>query len=569
MLAEQASAKDLEIGALVPPELPTGLVGDPGRLRQVLTNLVSNAIKFTERGEILVQVSCLEQRGTEALLRFEVSDTGIGIPFEVQQQLFEAFTQADASTTRKYGGTGLGLAISRRLVELMGGTIGVNSTPGEGSKFWFTSQVNIGTNRPDDIDTQEAQALCGARVLCVDDHETNRQIFNMQLRAWGMEVDCVGDGPTALAFLQEAQREGRPYELALLDYRMPGMDGLALARAIKTISSLFPIQCVVISSIGIRESQDIQQALGPITYLTKPVRQSQLYACLVRALVASEPSAAAQRHAESSLVTQSVTVRSRVLLAKDNVINQKVAMRMLEKLGCRVDVVANGQEAVAAVAIGGYHLCFMDCQMPEMDGLAATRAIRAQERQTEIHLPIIAMTANAMPGDRARCLEAGMDDYLSKPVREADLAAMLAQWGPQPSGAGSDDPGAIGQAMSHESTPFVPALDQEIVSTLRAMGDAEDPTFFRDVIEAFFADTTELMTTLQRAITSAEMDLVERTAHTLKGSSTNVGAMGMAALCHELQSVGHTADLVEAVQYLSKLEHEFVRVRRELAELIT
>lgn len=568
LLAEQASIKGLEIGALVPPELPTALLGDPGRLRQVLTNLVGNAIKFTEHDEVLVQVSCLEQKGKEVLLRFEVSDTGIGIPFDVQQQLFEAFTQADASTTRKYGSTGLGLAISHRLVELMGGTIGVNSAPGEGSKFWFTSQVRIGTNRPDEIDSHEAQALCGVRVLCVDDHETNRQIFKMQLRAWGMEVDCAEDGPTALTFLQEAQREGRPYELALLDYCMPGMDGLSLARAIKTISSLFPIQIVVISSIGMHEAQELQEALGPIKYLTKPVRQSQLYACLVRALVATEPPAALQRHAESSLVTQPTTVRARVLLAEDNVINQKVAVRMLEKLGCRVDVVANGQEAVAAVAIGGYHLCFMDCQMPEMDGLEATRTIRAQEGQTEVHLPIIAMTANAMPGDRARCLEAGMDDYLSKPVRETDLAAMLEHWEPQQPRTAAAGSGAIGQATPHDPAPSAPALDHEIVSTLMAMGDAEDPTFFRDVIEAFFADTTELMATLQRAITAEEIDTVGRMAHTLKGSSTNVGAVGMAALCHELQSVGSAANLVDAVQCLTKLKTEFDRVRRELAALM-
>ncbi len=569
LFAEQASAKGLEIGALVPPDLPTGLVGDPGRLRQVLTNLVGNAIKFTERGEVLIKVRCLEQREQEVLLRFEVIDTGIGIPFDVQQQLFEAFTQADASTTRKYGGTGLGLAISRRLVELMGGTIGVNSTPGEGSTFWLTAKVHVGSSRPGDIDSHEAKALCGVRVLCVDDHEINRQILKMQLGAWGMEVDCVGDGPTALAILQEAQREGRPYELALLDYRMPGMDGLALARAIKTISSLFPIQFVVISSVGMRESQEIHEELGPITYLTKPVRQSQLYACLVRALVTSDPSASDQRRIESSLATHPATVRFRVLLAEDNIINQKVAVRMLEKLGCRVDVVANGQEAAAAVAIGGYHICFMDCQMPEMDGLAATMAIRAQEHQTEAHLPIIAMTANAMPGDRARCIEAGMDDYLSKPVREADLTAMLAQWAPRLPRTGSSDPNATGQAISYESTPSAPALDHEVVSTLRAMGDADDPTFFRDVIEAFFTDTNTLITTLQQAVASEEMETVERTAHTLKGSSTNVGAIGMAALCRELQRVGSAADLAETMQCLTKLENEFGRVRRELAEYIT
>ncbi len=485
----------------------------------------------------------------------------------MQQHLFEAFTQADASTTRKYGGTGLGLAISRRLVELMGGSLGVNSTPGEGSTFWFTAQVQIGSNPPSDMDSHTAQALSGVRVLCVDDHETNRQILKMQLRGWGMEVDCVGDGPTALSFLQEAQREGRHYELALLDYCMPGMDGLALAQAIKTVSSLFPIPLVMLSSAGMRDAQKDEAALDAITYLTKPVRQSQLYACLVRVLVNSESSTNALVSVTPSRPPQLETVRARVLLAEDNMINQKVAVRMLEKLGCRVDVVANGQEAVAAVAIGGYHLCFMDCQMPEMDGLTATTAIRAQEAQSDTRLPIIAMTANAMPGDRTRCLEAGMDDYLSKPVREPELAAMLKQWGPQQPGATTPEPETSEPAPPPR--PSGPALDYEIVLTLKAMGDESAPTFFRDVIEAFFADTAKLMATLHRAVTSAEVDVVERTAHTLKGSSTNVGALGMAAICYELPSVMRAEDSSEAVKCLTKLESEFTRVRQELTEIMT
>ncbi len=566
LLSEQATAKGLEIGALVPPALPPVLLGDPGRLRQVLTNLVGNAIKFTERGDVLVQVSCLEEQGTERLLHFEVSDTGIGIPFDAQQQLFEAFTQADASTTRKYGGTGLGLAISRRLVELMGGTIGVVSTPGEGSKFWFTSRMHIGTSSPDEMDSREARILRGVRVLCIDDHETNRQMFKMQLHAWGMEVHCVEDGPSALTALKEAQYAERPYELVLLDYDLSCAGGLALARAIQTLSLLSPTQLVVIGPVGMGESEDLQQVLGAISYLTKPVRRSRLYTCLMRALMTLEPSDMPQR----CIVNPPTIVRARVLLAEDNVINQKVAMRMLEKLGCRVDVVANGQEAVAAVAIGGYQLCFMDCQMPEMDGFEATRAIRAQEGQGETHLPIIAMTANAMPGDRIRCLEAGMDDYLSKPVRETDFVAMLAHWKPQQPQTATADPDAARQVAPHASSPsHKSTLDDEIVATLRAMGDAEDPTFFRDVMEAFIADTTELMATLQWAAVSEEMDTVARTAHTLKGSSTYVGATGMAALCHELQRVGSSADLAETVKCLAQLEAEFGRVRHELAAFIT
>jgi two-component system sensor histidine kinase/response regulator len=565
LLAEQALAKGLEIVVWVPPDLPTWLVGDPGRLRQVLTNLVGNAIKFTDQGEVFVQVSCVERKTDDVRLRFEISDTGIGIPFEAQQHLFEAFTQADTSTTRKYGGTGLGLAISRRLVELMGGTLSVKSAPGEGSTFEFTVQVKIGSTPPSATDRHTAQALCGVRVLCADDHETKRQILEMQLRAWGMEVDGVGDGPTALVSLQEAQREGRPYELALLDDCMPGMDGLALARAIRTIPSLVAMPLVMIGSVGMREAQE-EAALSAMTYLTKPVRHAQLYACLVQLFATSEFPPNPPVDDASSGRQQRVPVRARVLLAEDNVINQKVAVRILEKLGCRVDVVANGAEAVAAVAMDDYHLCFMDCQMPEMDGLAAAAEIRAQEAQTDVHLPIIAMTANAMPEDRMRCLDAGMDDYLSKPVREAGVAAILARWGPrQPRTTVADD-GAGG--YTKEPTPAAPAIDHEIVSTLQAMGGESEPAFFREVIEAFFVNTAALIATLQRAVTSEEMDIVRDTAHTLRGSSMNVGALGMAAICYALQSVVSAEDTVETAACLAKLEGEFARVRRELTALI-
>ncbi len=567
LLAEQASAKGLETGVLLPPDLPTWLVGDPGRLRQVLTNFVGNAIKFTDQGEVFVQVSCMEQQADDLQLRFEVRDTGIGIPFEAQQHLFEAFTQADASTTRKYGGTGLGLAISRRLVELMGGTLGVNSVPGEGSTFWFAVQIQIGSNPPTVIDSQTTQALCGVRVLCVDDHETNRRILETQLRTWGMEVDSVADGPMALAYLQDAQRQGRPYEIALLDYCMPGMDGLSLARTIKTIPSLFPMPLVMLSSVGMREMEETEAMLGAMTYLTKPVRQAQLHTCLAQLLVTSENATHPPADEASPDLQERATVYVRVLLAEDNVINQKVAVRMLEKLGCRVDVVANGEEAVAAAAIGGYHICFMDCQMPEMDGLAATEVIRAREAQTDVRLPIIAMTANAMPGDRTRCLEAGMDDYLSKPVREPELTAMLKQWGPQQPGAKVEDAEA-GEQVLPPPASATPVLDQEIVSTLRAMCDESDPTFFREVVEAFFADTAELIAALQQAMTSAEIVTVERTAHTLKGSSTNVGALGMAAICSELQSTASVEKAAETATCLMRLESEFTRVRQELSKLI-
>ncbi len=374
---------------------------------------------------MIVQVKAVEQTAEDVLLHVGVTDTGIGIPPDVQQRLFQAFSQADASTTRKYGGTGLGLAISRRLVELMGGTMGVESTSGEGSTFWFTARLQRGLNPPHDTHLHPAQALDGVRALCVDDNETNRRIFEMQLQAWGMAVDCVADGASALTALEHAHRQGKPYQIALLDYHMPGMDGAALARHIKATPYLFALPLVMLSSVGMREAQDAA-ALEGMTYMTKPVRQSQLYTCLVRLLVAAERSNAPALPAVSPAPLEAL--HARVLLAEDNVINQKVGVRMLEKLGCRVDVAANGKEAVEALSMSHYHLCLMDCQMPEMDGLEATRTIRRQEATRGGHLPIIAMTANAMAEDRIQCLEAGMDDYLSKPVKAEELAAMLSQW---------------------------------------------------------------------------------------------------------------------------------------------
>jgi PAS domain S-box-containing protein len=566
LLAEQASAKGLEIGVLLPPDTPTWLVGDPGRLCQVLTNLVGNAIKFTEQGEVFVKVNCVEQKASDILLRFEVSDTGIGIPFEAQQQLFEAFTQADTSTTRKYGGTGLGLAISRRLVELMGGTLSLKSVPGEGSTFEFTAQIQMCSSPPSTMDSYSTHALCGVRVLCVDDHAIKREILKLQLCAWGMEVDCVRDGLTALAYLQEAQSDGRPYDLALLDDCMPDMHGLALARAIRTISSFSAMPLVMIGTVGAREAQEAEAALGTMIYLNKPVRHSQLYICLVRLFTTSEFPSNLSSHDTSSDPTQLAQIRAHVLLAEDNVINQKVAVRMLEKLGCWVDVVANGVEAVTAVTRGGYHICFMDCQMPEMDGFAAVGIIRSQEAQTDIRLPIIAMTANAMPEDRARCLTAGMDDYLSKPVREAEVITMLMRWCPQQSSNTVTDNSP--SECATEPTPSTPTLDYEIVSTLQDMEDESDPTFFREVIEEFFISTTALIATLQQAVMSEEVDIVNHTAHTLRGSSTNVGALGMAAICNELQAIVSVEDSVETAACLAKLENEYARVRRELADLI-
>jgi signal transduction histidine kinase/CheY-like chemotaxis protein len=428
LLAEPAAGKGLELAGWLQPEVPIWVAGDPGRLRQILTNLVGNAVKFTTRGEVVVRTALVEAHADTVLLRFAVTDTGIGIPLEVQARLFQAFSQADGSTTRKYGGTGLGLAISQRLVTMMGGTIGVESTPGQGSTFWFTVRLarRLAPAAAADATLPELQ---GRRVLCVDDHAINRAILEAQLSAWGMHVDCVADGPAALARLRDAHADGQPYDLAVLDYQMPEMDGLELARTIKANPALAPMRLVMLSSVNQHGQGAAAQQAGIALSLTKPVRQSSLYNCLLTVMgAAAEPTVIAPVIRRQAATQTQMHVR--VLVAEDNVINQKVAVRLLEKLGCRVDVVANGREAVTMLAQCAYDVVFMDCQMPEMDGFAATAAIREREASTGQHVPIIAMTANAMQGDRERCLAAGMDDYVSKPVKFDNLVARLQRWHP-------------------------------------------------------------------------------------------------------------------------------------------
>ena len=426
LVSGQAAAKNLELVALIQANVPAWVAGDSGRLRQILTNLVGNAIKFTEAGEVVVRAACQEAAPHGLLIRIEVSDTGIGIPADAQRSLFQPFSQADSSTTRKYGGTGLGLVISKQLAEMMGGDIGVESAPGEGSVFWFTVRLQP---RPDETyaPLSGTADLQGVRVLGVDDNATNRLFLEAQLSAWGMQVDCVGNGPQALNRLREATREGRPYALAILDYHMPDMNGLALAHAIQTSLEPAPPLVLLSSTAHRGEAREAQQAHFA-AYLTKPVRQAHLYNCIV-SIISQPPDQPPQplltRH---RLAESQAQQRLRVLVAEDNSVNQKIAVLFLEKLGCRVDLVANGREAVEACSRVAYDVVFMDCQMPEMDGYEATAAIRAREATSGGYTPIIAMTAHATQGDRQHCLEAGMDDYLGKPVTTESLQAALQQW---------------------------------------------------------------------------------------------------------------------------------------------
>ena len=429
----RASEKGVELISQVPPRIADTLVGDVLRLRQVLSNLVSNALKFTERGEIVVRVEAERTEPNEVLLHFAVADTGIGIPRDKQELIFEAFAQGDGSTTRRYGGTGLGLAISAQLVALMGGRIWVESDPGHGSTFHFTARLAVNQSPAADRAAMCPTALRGIRVLVVDDNATNRRILQELLGYWSMQPTVVDAGITAIAELRRAAAAGSPFHLVLLDCMMPELDGFGVAARARQIPELLRTPFVMLTSSG--QLGDIARCheVGIDAYLTKPINPSELQETIMRVLDSRSLPADAPAAAEPTVETPSQ--RLRILLAEDNVVNQRLAVRVLERMGHSVDVVEDGNGALKAVANDHFDLVFMDVQMPGMDGFEATAKIRERERASGQHVPIIAMTAHAMKGDRERCLEVGMDDYLTKPFDAAGLRAAIERFFPEEQGA--------------------------------------------------------------------------------------------------------------------------------------
>jgi two-component system sensor histidine kinase/response regulator len=423
LLAERAHSKGLELITLIHPAVPTEVRGDPGRLRQILTNLIGNAIKFTEKGEVVVEAKLDDDAPHAALVRFDVVDTGIGIAPNKHAALFEAFSQADTSTTRTYGGTGLGLAISKQLVDLMGGDITVQSRPGRGSTFSFTARL---VKRRERV-PEASDDLAGLHVLIVDDNATNRRILGQHLTSWRIRVGVAEDGSRALQMLRSASDADDPYDVAILDMNMPAMDGLQLCQHIVADPDVSFTRLVLLTSSGIRGDAEAARRSGFSAYLTKPVRPSHLYDCLSTLAGGAAEEPAAPLVTRHSIAEARARSRRHVLVAEDNAVNQRVTVAMLARIGYRADVVANGAEAVEALLRKPYEAVLMDCQMPEMDGFEATAAIRAREGSAR-HTPVIAMTASAIEGDREKCLAAGMDDYVSKPTKLEELDAALRRW---------------------------------------------------------------------------------------------------------------------------------------------
>ena len=561
--AINAAEKGLELQSQVAPDIPPVLVGDPGRLRQVLINLVGNAIKFTERGEISVRCK-LQSRDSDGLfLEFAVCDTGIGIAQDKLSLVFESFRQVDGSITRRYGGTGLGLSISRQLVELMGGAMGVESAEGKGATFYFTVRMGVSDEDRLPVWAVPSVRLEGKRVLVVDDNATNRVILREMLGEWGMETLVAADGPRAQALLEGEAARGASVDLAILDVQMPGMDGFTLARYIRADNALRDIKILVLTSIGQRGEATLCREIGVAAYLLKPVRKAELFDALC--LVLHGDGASNADVPDCSLVTRhSIREKNagrelRVLLAEDNPINRKVAVQMLEKSGLRVAVAVSGREALEKLACETFDVVLMDVQMPEMDGLAATRAIRASGASYR-DVPIIAMTAHALKGDREMCLEAGMNDYLAKPIRIQEVLARIAQW----TGCRTEAGKVLEDGHDHDQSARFPAPVDMALALEQTMGNRQ---LLESLLEEFAAMLKDQIPLMSEMASNGRAEELAKDAHRLKGAAANLYIEKVRHIAEQLEKMGKEGNPDGAGPLLDALKVELDRLqlfRREL-----
>ncbi len=559
-LGIRAAEKELELAYRVGANVPDSLIGDVGRLRQVLVNLVGNAFKFTPRGEVVVEVRLESRNASEALLHFLVTDTGIGIREEKQQAIFESFTQAESSTTRTYGGTGLGLAISRQLVGLMRGRIWLESEVGKGSTFHFTARFGLGSECPETLGLAP-EALEGIPVLVVDDNDTNRRILKEMLAHWEMDPHLAPDGEQALRMLREASKSARPFPLILLDVMMPEMDGMEVARCLQEEYGKRSPKILALSSAGYSVPKKKLALLGIDRMLTKPVKQSDLFEAMTRLFGAARREE--KRRPETASVSRGSMAPMKLLLAEDGRVNQMVAVRMLEDGGHSVVVANNGREALESFESESFDAILMDVQMPEMDGLHATRRIREKESGTGARVPIIAMTANAMKGDREKCLEAGMDDYVAKPVRSTQLFDTLEKYvvsSPATRVESLDTPGVAAAGLS--SVSEIPIFDP--VAFRR---NFKDVALMRELIAIFPEEVSEWQAKAQSALEVGDKESLQHAVHSLKGLVGNYCAAPALQLATRLDAAVREGDFPESRRLLGDMTGEMLRLRKALENM--
>lgn len=552
-LALRADQKGLELACQVDPQVPDYVVGDSLRLRQILVNLVGNAIKFTARGEVVVRVQIDSQTDRELNLHFSVADTGIGIPAEKHLQIFEAFSQADGSTTRNYGGTGLGLAISSRLTALMDGRIWVESAVGKGSTFHFTARFGTAAAEHASSVPTSAAELLNLPVLVVDDNAANRQILLEITKGWGMLPVAVESGTMALEAMQQAEAKGAGYRLAIIDSLMPEMGGFEMAERIKHDPRLSGATIMMLTSGGQRGEAARCRELGIAAYLRKPIRKAELLSAILAVL--GQKSANSTPRLVTGFSSRKTPRKLRILVAEDNPVNQTVVLRMLEKLGHLPKIANHGQEALSMLAAGDFDLVFMDVQMPVMDGFTATRKIRENEKKMGSHIPIVATTAHAMKGDEERCREAGMDAYITKPLSSAGIKKTIASlFDPENQGPEHQDPEHQGPVLLTVPDLPAPSSPWDAAQALRRV-DGDEP-LLRELIQIFLEEIPQQLATLQQAIETADLETMERTAHCLQGELSYLGLTEAAKKARELEHMGRERTVRNPAEVFTALQAE-------------
>ncbi len=568
LFSERAHGKQLELNYRIAPNVTEWVKGDPTRIKQVLGNLIGNAIKFTEVGEVIVDVNLennlnnqIETQNIQKTIwvRFNVSDTGIGISDAILPRLFQAFSQADGSTTRKYGGTGLGLAISKQLVELMGGRgITVKSRISEGATFSFALPLLVGGEYTESKSLKAiASELTGIKLLIVEDNCTSRDILSTYAQSWDMQVDTVPSGTKALEKLKEAAANHKAYDLALIDMKMANMNGLELGQQIKADPAIAKIPLIMLTSTHFKDEAAEAKKTGFIVYMTKPIRKKDLYQCFLKARISSigkTSDPAKETFNPDVIVAASHSLNVHLLLAEDNPVNQEVAIGMLRNLGCSVEVAHNGLEAIEAVKRKTYDLVLMDCMMPEMDGYEATGEIRRCQKIGQIpYFPIIALTANAIEGDREKCLAVGMDDYLSKPIKAKDLLLMLQSWLHNSPKAGVNNP------MSEEIQINELEIDPDALACIRSLEADYGKELLRQVIKTYLDNAGKLVQALEHAWSIGDLKAIRMASHTLKSSSSQVGAHSLAELCRNVENEARDQNYDTSGQALIAIQQKFAQ----------